>query len=221
MAESRHGSSEHSADGSRNAPRLIVFSDTTRAPMELMLVRFALLAGAAQRGTVLFVVRDYGLPARARLELGVRLRVLAAESGQSLGIADRADLALALRASALHLPESGLGERDARRYLGQGVFLSRACHDPLRAAEPGADAVLLSPIFGARKGRPALGLVAVEQALAKRAKSQGPAIYALGAVDAGNAAACVSAGATGVAVIGAALALDHRPLLKALEIGRS
>ncbi len=220
MADSRLSSSERAFDGLGVAPRLIVLSDTTRAPAEVMLARFAALARAARPRTVLFVLRDYGMSGRARLSLGVELRALATLGEQSLGIADRADLALALGARALHLPEGGLGEREARRYLGQGVFLSRACHDPLRASEPGADAVLLSPIFDARKGRPALGFSALERVAAKRATELGPALYALGAVEARNAAACVSAGAAGVAVIGAALAPDPLPLLKALEISR-
>jgi thiamine-phosphate pyrophosphorylase len=220
MADSWPSSSARAFDRLGVAPRLIVFSDTTRVPVEVILARFAALARAAQPRTVLFVLRDYGLSGRARLSLGVGLRALATLGEQSFGIADRADVALALGARALHLPEGGLGEREVRHYLGQGVFLSRACHDPLRAAEPGADAVLLSPIFEARKGRPALGLSVLERVLAERATELGPALYALGGVDAGNAAACMAVGATGVAVIGAALAPDPLPLLNALEISR-
>jgi thiamine-phosphate pyrophosphorylase len=203
------------------APRLIVFTDTTRAEPEAMLARFAALAREARAGAVLFTLRDYGLSVRARLALGVQLRAVAQRSEQSFGFADRADLASALGAQALHLPESGLTWRDARRSIGSGVFLSRACHDPLLAAEPGVDAVLLSPVFEARKGRAALGLGALRQAcVACAATTTAPALYALGGVDANNAAACLAAGAAGVAVIGAALAADHAPLLAALEIGR-
>jgi thiamine monophosphate synthase len=45
-------------------------------------------------------------------------------------------------------------------------------------------------------------------------------VFALGAVDASNAAACLAAGASGVAVIGAALAPDPTALLSALDILR-
>src|SRR5450432_1852618 len=163
----------------RLAPRLIVFSDTTRVPPELMLARFAVLAQHAEPGSVLFTLRDYALSVGARLGLGMQLRALAAREEQTFGLADRADLARALGAQAFHLPEAGLAVPDARRYLGPDVFVSRACHDLLCATDPGADAVLLSPIFEARKGRPALGLAALEQfAATARRGLPTPALYA-------------------------------------------
>ena len=45
-------------------------------------------------------------------------------------------------------------------------------------------------------------------------------MYALGGVSAENVAACRAAGAVGVAAIGAALAADVDPLLRALQILR-
>jgi thiamine monophosphate synthase len=83
--------------------------------------------------------------------------------------------------------------------------------------EADLDAVLLSPIFEARKGRCALGVAALGRA---RDAHPGPAWFGLGAVNAGNAAACLVAGAAGVAVIGAALEPDPQPLLEALGILR-
>jgi thiamine-phosphate pyrophosphorylase len=204
-----------------DAPRLIVFSDTTRAPVDLMLERFARLALSARPGSVLFVLRDYGLSARARLALGLELRALARLGQQSFGLADRVDLARALAADALHLPELGLGPQEARSLLGSAVFVSRACHDRHSPVIPGVDALLVSPIFAARKGRPALGLTALGKAHERGPESPAqPLVYALGGVGSGNAAACVAAGAKGVAVIGAALTLDHGPLLRALAISR-
>ncbi|MEI9951413.1 MAG: thiamine phosphate synthase [Pseudomonadota bacterium] len=198
-------------------PRLIVFTDTTRAAAATMLERFAALAERAQPAAVLFSLRDYLLPVRERWALGERLAELAARTQQRFGVAERADLARALCSSAFHLPQSGLRAADARDYLGSEIWLSRGCHDLTRAVEPELDAVLLSPIFEARKGRPALGVAALERA---RAAHPGRAWFALGAVGAGNAAACVAAGAAGVAVIGAALDADPEPLLGALGILR-
>jgi len=195
------------------APRLIVFSDTTRAEPEQLLACFGRLAELARPFSVLFTLRDYGLTGPARWLLGQRLAELALATGQRVGVADRADFALALGGAALHLPEVGLLARDARRFVGPGVFLSRGSHDPAGEPEPELDAVLLSPVFEARKGRPALGLAALERAAAKV-----PRLYALGGVEAHNAAACLARGAAGVAVIGAALAADPAPLLDALGI---
>ena len=206
------------AEAALRIPRLIVFSDANRAEPSLMLARFAELGWRALAGSVLFCLRDYELSARARWELGRELAVVAARSEQSFGVADRADLARALDCRAFHLPERGLCAADARRYLGPHVFLSQACHDPLQSVAPEIDARLLSPIFEARKERPALGLAALQRALEPNAGR--PALFALGAVDASNAAACVAARASGVAVIGAALVADPAPLLGALGILR-
>ena len=198
-------------------PRLIVFTDTTRAPVASMLERFNALAERAEAGRVLFTLRDYALPVRERWALAERLAELTERTEQSFGIAERADLARAFGCSAFHLPQAGLRAADARGYLGSSVLLSRGSHDPVSAVELDLDAVLLSPIFEARKGRPALGVAALERACAAHPQK---AWFALGAVEASNAAACSSAGAAGVAVIGAALAADPTPLLGALGILR-
>lgn len=200
-----------------SAPRLIVFSDTTRAPAASMLERFAALAQRAEAGQVLFTLRDYALPVRERWALAQRLAELAQRTRQRFGMAERADLARALGCTAFHLPQTGLRAADARAYLGPDVLLSRGAHDPDAAIEPELDAVLLSPIFEARKGRPALGTAGLERA---RAAHPRPSWFALGGVSAGNVAACLAAGAAGVAVIGAALEADPEPLLGALGLLR-
>jgi len=48
--------------------------------------------------------RDYALPVRERWALGERLAELSARTQQSFGISERADLARAFGAHALHLP---------------------------------------------------------------------------------------------------------------------
>jgi len=198
-------------------PRLIVFSDTTRAPQALMLERFTTLAERAAVGTVQFTLRDYVLPPRERLALGTRLADLTGRTQQSFGVAERADLARAFACTAFHLPAQGLSAADARTYLGPQVLISRGSHDPAGPVESELDALLLSPIFEVRKGRAALGVAALERG---RAAHPRPAWFALGAVVAGNAAACLAAGAAGVAVIGAALEADPEPLLASLGILR-
>ncbi len=206
----------------RWAPRLIVLSDFGRLGLERTLERFSALAFAATPGSVLILLRDYELPLATRLRISERLSVLTARAEQTFGLAERADLARAVGARALHLPGSGISARDARAYLGEAVFLSRGYHapetEPEPEPEPDLDACLLSPIFEPRKGRPALGVAALERtALLPGAR---PALFALGGVEAHNAAACLSAGAAGVAVIGAALRPDPEPLLRALGIRR-
>lgn len=198
------------------SPRLIVFSDTSRAEPAFILERFAALATRAVPDSVLFVLRDYGLALRARWSFGQRLSELATRTHQHWGVADRLDLACALSCAAFHLPGNGFSARDARLLLGPNVWLSRGSHEACAAPEPELDALLLSPIFEPRKGRAALGVSALE--LAARGDGVRPALFALGGVSAHNAAQCLTAGAQGVAVIGAALAPDPDSLLAALGI---
>lgn len=202
----------------RAAPRLIVFSDTTRAAPETLVERFQSLGEAALPNRVLFVLRDYELELGARVRLAAQLSGVAKHSVQAFGVAERADLGLAFGCDALHLPGTGLSAPDARALLGDSVFLSRGSHDPELRAEPELDAVLLSPIFAPRKGRAALGLGALSRA--RQGLHAGCALYALGGVGADNAGSCLESGATGVALIDAALAPDPRPLLSALGILR-
>ncbi len=106
-------------------------------------------------------------------------------------------------AAGVHLPV-GASAREARRILGDAALIGCSAHNEseiLGAAAAGADYVTLSPIFvsASKPGYgPALGLGALGRA------SPCP-VLALGGIDPANAAGCVAAGATGVAVMGGAM----------------
>jgi thiamine-phosphate pyrophosphorylase len=195
---------------------LIAITDTTVAPLGLLETRLGALLALATHGSVAIQLRDPALSARARLELGRRLLELVAPHAAGLIVNDRIDLALALGAPGVHLGERSISVGEARR-LVPDAWISVACHDPDAAHEQPPDAILLSPLLEAKKGRSALGLAALERARARLAP--GTALYALGGVDADGARRCLAAGADGVAVIGAALdGREPAPLLEALGI---
>ena len=206
-------------------PRLIALTDRSVASAAVTLARFERLALAARPGTVLLQLRDRELAVRERLAFGRELRALATRTGQLLQVNDRLDLALLLDADALHLGEGRVAATEARRLVGAARFVTRACHEPDPAREPGVDGWLVSPIFAARKGRDALGLGVLGERVAPEPTAAGPwgrpYVYALGGVTADNAAACLRAGAAGVAVIGAVLGVeDPSALVAALGIAR-
>lgn len=202
-------------------PRLIAITDQAIAPRPPLEARLERLCALAAPGSVLVQLRNLETPVRARLELARRLRQITASFAQFLAVNDRADLAMLVEADALHVGERGLLPHDARRIVG-ARFVSRACHDPLRAESLGADAVVLSPILAPRKGRPALGLDAL--GVARRASEKDrvrPLLFALGGIEAATAARVLGAGADGIAAISAILCVDDpRPLLEALGIVR-
>ena len=115
----------------------------------------------------------------------------------------------------------------ARRMFGAARRISRAWHrlaveECDRAELAGVNALLLSPIFAPRKGRPALGAPALaELAGALERAGASASVYALGGVTAAEVPACNAAGASGVAAIGAAFAADPGELLRALGILRA
>ena len=208
-------------------PRLIAITDASLLPIETLLARLGKLAAAAQAGTVALLLRDHALGAQERLRLGHALQAVARRHGQALWVADRLDLALLLEADAVHLGEGSVTASDARRLLAANLRISRAWHaasfDGVDAAAElhAVDALLVSPVLAPRKGRPALGVeplgVLGEQL---RARNRACQIYALGGISTENAAACLQAGAVGVAAIGAALSPDAEQLLGALGISR-
>jgi thiamine-phosphate pyrophosphorylase len=155
-------------------------------------------AGAVQ-------LRDKSATGAELHRAAVRLREVCARRGAALLVNDRADLALALDLDGVHLPQGGLTPADARRLLGAAKRIGVSCHSvaELRAAEAaGADFAVFGPVFATPGKGPPAGLDALTAACA----SVHIPVYALGGVEAGNAASCVRAGAAGVGAIRAVMA---------------
>lgn len=213
-----------------NAPRLMILSDAAAAPGSPGERRWSLevlptVLEAAAPGSIVVQLRHREANLHDRLLLGRSLRRLTAEHRQMLVVNDRADLARALGADGLHLPERGMSVTQARSLLGPDAWVSRAWHgDPIDADAP-PDALVLSPVVAPRKGRPALGRAGVEAILRRERRAlEGvfPEVFALGGVTAEAAPECLDAGLSGVAVIGAAATLRGAlALLDALGVLRS
>jgi thiamine-phosphate pyrophosphorylase len=203
-------------------PKLLAITDVTRCPAPELLKRARVLCGEAAPGSVAVLLRDHESSVRERLRLGRALRELTRAAGQELWVADRLDLVLLLQADGAHLGEASVPALEARQLLATGVRISRAWHGVGPSDElAGVDALLVSPIFEARKGRPALGIAALRDVARELDRIGSSArVYALGGVSASNAPACLAAAAGGVAAIGAAWADDAHPLLAALGATR-
>ena len=104
------------------------------------------VAGRLPPGTGV-VLRDYRHPERR--ELAQRLAAICSQRGLVFLVGGDPRLAGAVGARGLHLPER-LIDRFAFNDLGPGMLLTVAVHSReamMRAAEIGADAILLSPLF--------------------------------------------------------------------------
>ena len=203
-------------------PRLVAITDLSLVDRASLRARLSTLAQLAQPGSLAILLRDHEASAQLRLDLGRELRSLTRATGHELWVADRIDLALVLDAEGLHLGEGSVPPSRART-LWPSRHLSRAWHEttPPSARElQGVDALVLSPLFAERKGRPALGPEALSE-LRRALGEPAPALYGLGGVSSATAAACLAAGAAGVAAIGAALSPTPSALLAALGALRS
>jgi thiamine-phosphate pyrophosphorylase len=173
-------------------PPLLLITDAQRLPDP---------AGAAEllpSGSAV-LLRDYDMVARDAL--AYRLAEVARRRGLKLLIAGDAALAIRVGAAGIHLPEARAGE--ARRWRHRRHWLiTVAVHSrqALRqAAMCGADAALLSPVFATASHpdeRP-LGL----EGFNLLAAQAGLPVYALGGINANNAARLLSGRAVGIAAI--------------------
>lgn len=170
---------------------------------------------AVEAGVRAVILREKDLPAAERAVLAgeLRRRVLVPADGALL-VASDASLASKIGATGVHLsggdpPVSGSGR----------LLVGRSCHDAQeldRAMVEGCAYATVSPVFetSSKPGYgPPLGLDGLRE-LCQRATIP---VYALGGIGPGRAGACLRAGATGVAVMGAVMgAADPGAVVRSL-----
>jgi thiamine-phosphate pyrophosphorylase len=148
-------------------------------------------------------LRLKGVPTVDVVERGRPFRELATMQGLTFIVNDDVEAAIALEADGVHL-----GQRDGStdRVLAAGLLLGLSAADPAQAQAAerlGADYVGAGPVWATpskEDADPPMGLEGLEAVCA----AVGLPVVAIGGVDATNAAACIRAGASGVAVIRAA-----------------
>ncbi len=155
---------------------------------------------ALARGVTMIQIREKDLNARELLALTRRCLELPNPHQTRILVNTRADIALAAGAHGVHLPSGSIPAREVRRIAPAPFLIGVSTHtveEVRAAAEAEADYAVFGPVFPSPgKGEPA-GLEALRQA----AHVTSLPIYALGGIDEDNAAACINAGATGIAAI--------------------
>jgi thiamine-phosphate pyrophosphorylase len=173
-------------------PRVVLLTDrhaASAAGHDLVTV----VGAAVEAGIDAVIVRERDLPDAERVRLVDQIAARLAAGGATTivaGPATRPGQAVHLRAVD-PMPDE------------PAPLLGRSCHDATelaRAAADGCHYATLSPIFESTS-KPGYGPPLGAAALAHAPLP----VLALGGVDAGNAAACLRAGAHGVAVMGAVM----------------
>lgn len=179
----------------------------------------AKMAEASRAGVALIQLREKDLPARelealAREAVGA-VRESAGRKRARLLINSRLDVAIAVGADGVHLRADDIAASEARViFTKAGVHkpvIGVSCHSvpEVRLAEShGADFAVFGPVFE-KSGAPGQGLATLRAACgqvpARGVEAAVPAgtmpVLALGGVTRDNAAACLEAGAAGLAAI--------------------
>ena len=175
----------------RALPPLLFFTDPRRTP-EPWTSAARLPAGSA------VVYRHFG--AAGAEATARRLREATTHRGVTLLIGLDADLAEAVGADGVHLPERARDRAVGLRQTRPDWLITGAAHldGDLQAATAGIDALVLSPVFPTNSPSPPRSVLGVE-GLAEAVRRSALPVYALGGVDAANVGALVRTGACGIA----------------------
>jgi thiamine-phosphate pyrophosphorylase len=180
------------------SPPLLVISDRGQARRPLVEIAEAAFRG----GCRWFSLREKDLPAAERRSLLAEMAAQGRRFGATITVHDDIAAAAAVGADGVHLPAGG-DPAAGRRKLPSGI-IGVSAHSPEEAAAQlaaGADYATLSPIFLTRS-KPGYGPALGIDALAAASRLAVGPVVALGGIDRRNIAACLAAGAGGVAVMG-------------------
>ena len=179
--------------GARAVPSLVFVTDPLRTP-DPAAVAERLPAGAV------VILRSFGRPdAREQAQV---LREITRRNGLRLLIGADAELAEAVAADGVHLPERALADAPILRARHPVWLITGAAHSEAalaRAGDARLDAALVSPVFAS--GSPSAGEpLGLERLAAWVGKARLP-VLALGGVDARTAPQLLGTGVAGLAAV--------------------
>ena len=152
----------------------------------------------------------------AARELVVRLRPL----GVPLIVNDRLDVALAAGADGIHVGQTDMELNDVKKWAPPDWIIgvsAESVDDAVAAAEGGADYIGISPVFSTPTKTDTAAPLGLDGVAAIRAAVSCP-LVGIGGINAENAAAILAAGADGVAVVSAIMAVENpQPAAAALK----
>ena len=174
---------------------LLLITDPDHKDGLLAPVRRALQAARPTRVAVM--LRHKQCAPRELAEVGRALRKLTHDAGALLIVNQRVDVAIAIGADGVHLPQSGFTCKDARALLGSEPLIGVSRHDSggLRAARF-ADYATLGPIRAVADKAEPMGADRFGKALISELPT-----FALGGVGPDDIASLRALGAAGVATI--------------------
>ncbi|MEK6280534.1 MAG: thiamine phosphate synthase [Acidobacteriota bacterium] len=181
-----------------------------------------LIEAAVAAGIDLVQIREKRLSAKVLYALSEAAAQITRGSSTGLLVNDRADIAAAAGAQGVHLSTRSLSPQVVRRTFGDQFLIGVSTHSLDQASfarAQGADLAVLGPIFETSSKRQYGEPLGIEE-LRRVASQLTPfPILALGGIAVSRVAACIRAGASGIAAI--SLLNDARQLRRVVNEIRS
>ena len=162
-----------------------------------------LIERAIAEGVERIQIREKDLAARELFELTWRAVGLAGAGRTRILVNSRTDIALAAGAQGVHLPADSLPVQAVRAITPRGFEIGVSTHsrcEILAAQQEGADFVVFGPVFDPLS-KPQYSTAVGIEGLREAVRGIAIPVFALGGITQRNAAACVAAGASGIAGI--------------------
>lgn len=170
----------------------------------------AQLEDAMAAGVDVIQLRERDLEAGVLVSIAARLLRRAAGTPTRVLVNDRADAAVASAAHGVHLRADGPPAGRVRAILPPPALIGRSTHTIGEVVQHGdADYLLFGAVFPTAS-KPDTAVAGIDRLREAARRSRVPVI-AIGGIDVDRAAACVEAGAAGVAAIGVFLPEGHAP----------
>jgi thiamine-phosphate pyrophosphorylase len=163
-------------------------------------------------GASFIQLRDKEASGRELLDQAIACLKLTRETGATLIINDRVDVALTAGADGVHLGQDDLSVDEAREILGEDKIIGVSTHsiDQFRAAlETSANYIALGPVFPTLTKENTVPVVGLELVREARKLTDRP-LVAIGGINLGRAPEVIEAGADCVAVISALYPLPEK-----------
>lgn len=178
-------------------PRLYAITDSKRYANFLERLEKVL-----KKGVRMVQLREKQISGLEYYRLALEVREMTKDYGALLFINDRVDIALAVGADGVHLPEKGFPPSVVKR-MAPGLLVGYSAHsleEALYAQREGTDFITLSPIFKTQSHpeREPIGLTVLKE-VSQRLSIP---VYALGGITWEKIKLCYKNGAYGIAGIG-------------------